>query len=73
MQTKKHSHLEVMTNQISGIVIGWLIVYFIFPLMGAETTATHATASTAMFFVASYIRSYTIRRLFNKVQHGKTI
>jgi predicted membrane protein len=70
MQTKKHSHYEVLTNQILGIVIGWLIVYFIFPLMGVETNYIHATASTVIFFISSYIRSYTVRRLFNKVTHG---
>ena len=32
MQTKKDSHLEVSANQISGVVGGYLIVYFIFPL-----------------------------------------
>lgn len=67
MQTKKHSHYEILTNQIVGIIIGWLLVYFVFPLMGVETTATQATISTVIFFVVSYLRGYLIRRLFNRM------
>ena len=60
--------MEVITNQVLGIAIGWCIVYFAFPIMGIEPTATQATASSAMFFVASYARSYVVRRVFNNIQ-----
>ena len=65
-QSKAHSHYEIITNSIAGIVIGWLIVFYIFPLIGVETTAVHATESSLIFFVASYTRAYAIRRIFNK-------
>jgi len=64
-QSKKHSHLEVITNQISGIVVGWLIVYFIFPMIGIPVTVTQTTISSLIFFIASYSRMYIIRRIFN--------
>jgi len=67
MQSKKYSHYEIITNQIVGVGIGWSIVYFIFPLMGLHPTATDATLSSAMFFVASYTRAYVIRRIFNRI------
>ncbi len=70
MQSKKHSHYEIITNQIAGIIIGWILVYFAFPLIGIEASVQQATASSAMFFIASYARAYTIRRIFNK-QHTK--
>ena len=66
MQTKKQSHLEIMVNQIVGIILGWLIVRFVFPLFGVVTTNTDATISTGIFFVASYVRAYSIRRFFNE-------
>lgn len=66
-QSKKHSHYEITANQIAGIIIGWCLVYFVFPVMGIEPTATQATISSAMFFVGSYARAYTIRRMFNKL------
>lgn len=72
MQSKKLSHLEALTNQITGLFIGWSLVYFAFPLMGVATTATQASISSGMFFVASYVRSYTIRRIFNRFTHKGT-
>ena len=68
MQRKRHSHIEVLTNQIVGIAIGWWIVYAIFPMLSALNQSQLASASTAIFFVASYIRSYTIRRIFNNIE-----
>ena len=68
MQSKKMSHLEILTNQIAGIIIGCLIGYLVFPLYGIKTTATDATISTIIFFFASYTRAYLIRRFFNYIQ-----
>lgn len=65
MQTKYQSHIEVTTNQILGIIGGWLIVYFIFPLFDYLSQSSVATISTIIFFIWSYIRSYIIRRYFN--------
>jgi uncharacterized membrane protein YfcA len=71
MQTKKRTHLEVLTNQISGIVIGWLIVYFILPLIGIPFTPAQASLTTVIFFIASYTRMYFIRRIFNWIDHKR--
>jgi uncharacterized membrane protein YccC len=65
-QSKKMSHLEITTNQGVGIVIGWLIVFLVFPLFDSLSQFWIATISTVLFFVSSYIRSYVIRRVFNK-------
>ena len=65
MQTRKQSHLEVTINQILGIIGGWLIVYFIFPLFDYLSQSLVATISTIRFFIWSYIRSYLVRRYFN--------
>ncbi len=66
MQSKLKSHIEVTTNQILGIIGGWLIVYFIFPLFDYLSQSLGATISTIIFFIWSYIRSYLVRRYFNK-------
>lgn len=65
MQTRKHSHYEVLTNQVVGIAIGWCIVYFIFPTLSSLSQSELATVSSGLFFVSSYVRSYLLRRLFN--------
>lgn len=70
MQTKKHSHYEVLTNQIVGIVIGWLIVFLVFPLFDALPQFWVASVSSVLFFVSSYTRSYLIRRYFNRKVRG---
>ena len=70
MQSKKHSHYEITTNQIVGIALGWMIVYFIFPLLKELNQFELATISSCMFFVSSYMRSYIIRRVFNKIATG---
>ena len=66
MQSKKHSHYEVVTNQTVGIVGGWMIVYFLFPLFSHCNQETIATISSILFFIWSYTRSYAIRRFFNR-------
>ena len=59
-------HAEVIVNQVSGILIGWLIVYLVFPYIGIETNVYNTTASSIIFFVASYTRMYIIRIIFEK-------
>ena len=67
-QTKKQTHIEVIANQIIGIIIGWLIVYLVFPLLSSLSQGELATVSSAMFFVASYVRIYVIRRIFERMR-----
>ena len=73
MQTKKQTHIEVITNQCLGLIGGWLIVYYLFPLFDYMEQSIVATISTAIFFIWSYVRSYTIRRLFNWIDFNRTI
>lgn len=54
-----------MVNQILGIIIGFCLVYFAFPIMGVDVNVEQATASSVMFFFASYARAYVLRRIFN--------
>jgi len=64
-QSKKNSALEVLTNQVLGIATGWLLVYFVFPILDPLKQWQVATISTAMFFVSSSTRLYVIRRVFS--------
>lgn len=66
MQSKKQSHIEIMINQLIGLIGGWLIVFYLFPLFDSYSQSIVATISTIIFFIWSYIRSYAIRRFFNK-------
>jgi hypothetical protein len=57
----KRDHTEVISNMICGAVINYLLTMLIFGV-----SAQFAIGTTVIFFIASYIRSYTIRRLFRK-------
>ncbi len=75
-QSKKHTHYEVLTNQVLGITYGWLVVFFIFPYLNGLSQAVLATVSSGIFFVGSYARAYGVRRYYEKVRmkelHGRT-
>jgi len=70
-QSKKHSHIEVLANQILGIIIGFTLSKYVLPTiidnnggyeLNANTIALHITL---IFFISSYSRSYLLRRYFN--------
>ena len=65
MQSKKQSHLEVLSNQTVGIIGGWAIVYLLFPLFEHLEQWKIASISSILFFIWSYARSYFLRRVFN--------
>lgn len=67
MQTKTQSMIESVSN----VVIGYLVALFsqllIFPFYGIEISISDNLAIGAWFTVISIVRSYAIRRYFNKI------
>lgn len=59
-QSWLESHLEALTQNIVGLLIGFII------LTWWGLSPTESVSLQAVIFVSSYIRSYVIRRLFNK-------
>ncbi len=68
---KKMMHQEVLTNQILGVIVGWLVIYLIYPILIPLGPATMATLSTVIFFSISYIRMYLVRNYFRKKEKEK--
>ncbi|WP_456237516.1 DUF7220 family protein [Flavobacterium facile] len=66
-QSKKLSILESVTNTIVGLVVSYLIQLYMFPKFGIKISHTTNIQITLMFFVASFARSYFVRRIFNKL------
>lgn len=64
-QTWLQSHAETLTQNIVGLLIGFIILKF-FGLTAAESVQLQA-----VFFMASYLRSYLIRRFFNRFVGAK--
>jgi len=66
-QSKKHSVYESITNVISGLVISFLIQLILYPLLNIEVSLNQNIFITFVFFIASFIRGYVIRRIFNRL------
>ena len=69
MQTKLDSALEAITNILIGAGIALIAQLVLFDLMQKDFSMAENLLITAYFTVISFIRSYSIRRLFN----GKSI
>ena len=65
MQTKKHSIIETISQTVIGLGSSIVIQLILYPLMDIPVTIFQNVIITIVFFVASLIRGYFIRRYFN--------
>ena len=65
-QSNKLSAIEAITNTVAGLVTSFLIQIMIYPILDIEVTFGENIIITLVFFVASFARSFVIRRLFNR-------
>lgn len=68
MQSKKLSALESITNVIAGFLVALLTQLAIFPAMNIPVSLQENLTISLVFTVVSVIRSYVIRRIFNKIR-----
>ena len=66
-QSKRHSMIEAVVNVITGLLISFLIQLWIYPLLNIPVTLNQNIFITCVFFAASFIRGYIIRRIFNAI------
>jgi len=66
MQLKRHSLLESVINVAVGYGVALLSQIVIFPLYGMEVSLSANIQIGVWFTVISIIRSYLLRRCFNK-------
>lgn len=66
MQTKKQSIAESLANVAIGYLISLASLFLIFPLIGIESNANKNITISIYFTVISILRSYALRRFFNK-------
>lgn len=66
MQTKKHSLIESIAQTVIGLVTSFIIQIIIYPLLNIPVSISQNIIITFVFFIASIIRGYFIRRLFNR-------
>ena len=68
-QSKKQSAIESTINVIVGLVVSLAIQLIIYPIMDIPVTFSQNLILTFIFFVASFLRGYFIRRYFNNKHH----
>lgn len=68
MQTIKNSILESITNVVAGLLTSFLIQLVIYPMLNIPVSINQNIIITTVFFVASFIRGFVIRRIFNQLR-----
>lgn len=67
-QSKKMSALESITNVIVGLLVSFGIQLVIYPILNIPVTLKENVIITSVFFVASFLRGYILRRVFNRLK-----
>ena len=67
MQSKKLSIVEAVSNTVIGLLTSFTIQIIIYPILNIEVSINQNIIITLVFFIASILRGYVVRRLFNKV------
>lgn len=67
MQTKKHSFVESCVNVIVGYCVALLSQLLVFPMFDIHVSLETNLYIGLWFTLISLIRSYLIRRFFNKM------
>jgi len=68
IQSKKYSLIEAISNTIIGLITSFIIQIIIYPLLNIEVSIGQNILITFIFFTASIIRGYFVRRLFNRLK-----
>jgi hypothetical protein len=65
-QSIRNSWLEIATNTIVGFIISLGIQLVMYPMLDLEVTMGENISITLIFMSIGILRSYIIRRIFNK-------
>jgi hypothetical protein len=66
MQTHKFSWFESISNTSIGFIISFIIQIIIYPILNIDVKFSQNIIITSVFTIASILRGYIVRRLFNK-------
>jgi predicted membrane protein len=65
MQSKKMSIIETILSTAIGFIVSLILVNVVLPLYGFDVKFTQSITITIIFTVASILRGYFVRRVFN--------
>lgn len=66
-QTKSKSLIETIAQTLAGLVVSFIIQVFIYRTLDIEVSLKQNVMITSIFFIASIIRGYLVRRFFDKI------
>ena len=66
-QTKQQSLIESASGTVIGLVFSFVIQIIMYPILEIPVSVNQSLLLTSIFTVASVVRSYFVRRLFNKI------
>lgn len=67
-QTRLGSVIESLANIVIGFAINWAANLLVFPLFGFDITPSQAIHVGLIFTAISLVRSYFLRRIFNRIR-----
>ena len=70
-QSRGASLAEAVANVVAGFLLAMLAQQFVFPFFGIATTLGEDIGIAALFTALSLVRSYAIRRLFERCGRGR--
>jgi len=65
-QTRRGSLIEASVNILAGIGVAFTLNANLLPAIGVEISTAQNAAATFFYTVASLLRSYALRRIFNR-------
>lgn len=71
-QSRRHSAFEAVANVVVGYSINFAANFLLFPLFGWSISLEQNLVLGAVFTVISLVRSYWMRRLFNRATQTPT-
>ena len=73
MQSKKHSLIESVSNVLIGYLVALFSQLLIFPFFDIDVSLSDNLLIGLWFTLISIVRSYTLRRFFNRKQCSNPI
>jgi hypothetical protein len=71
MQSRTLSLIEAITSTFTGFFVSICIQLVLFPILGMDVSLSKNFLITSIFTIASILRGYAVRRLFNKIKSWK--
>ncbi len=71
MQSKKMSMFETVVNTGAGFMVSVVLLNMVLPMYGFDVGPGQSVEIVCIFTIASILRGYLVRRLFNRVNKDR--